>query len=312
MRKGMIFGAMLVAMGVAGAEAQQPTPRPAPRVEERPARVAAARGWLGMTLRTTDGEVTVVGEVMRSSPAARAGVQAGDTVTLWNGRRDVSTAIGDRPLEPGDTVRLRVRRGSQRELNLAVVAGSRPEALVLGRGDDGEDVVVIRPRELERSMRIFSDSMIVGMDSLFQSLQLRLRDSLGVHFREFERNELPRIREELREMERNLPRISGERLVFELGTRSVAGAEFAEINEGLAPHFGTDEGVLVLKVASGTPAARAGLRAGDVVIRVNDQPVAAIDELRRGVARAQTRDPRAVTLHVLRSGQRRELQMRWE
>src|SRR5687768_857049 len=105
MRNRMVFGAMLIAMGVAaGAEAQRPTPRPAPRVEERPTRVAVARGWLGLSLRPTEGEVSVVGEVMRGSPAARAGLQPGDTVTLWNGRRDVSTAIGERPLEPGDTV----------------------------------------------------------------------------------------------------------------------------------------------------------------------------------------------------------------
>jgi hypothetical protein len=209
-------------------------------------------------------------------------------------------------------VRVRVRRGSQRDRDVTIVASSRPETVIYSsRSDDGDDVVVIRPREIERPLRMFSDSMFVHMDSLFQHLQLRLRDSLGVHFREFERNQLPRIQDQLREMERSMS-ASGDRFVFELGTRSVAGAEFAEMNEGLSSYFGTDEGVVVLKVASGTPAARAGLQAGDVVVRVNDQAVSAISELRSAVARAQTRDSRAVTLQVIRRGQRRALEMRWE
>ena len=295
--RGRVLTAVLLVIGMAaGAEAQRATPE----------RVAVARGWLGVVFHTpSDAEVAVLDDVMRDSPAGRAGLQPGDTVTLWNGRRDVSTAIRERPLEPGDTVRIRVRRG-ERDLSLAIVAGSRPATMVYtGRGADGEELFVIRPGDIERRMRLFSDS-------LRQRLEPFLRDSLREGFFGLGREELALIEERMREMERTLPRLSGDRLVLELGTRSVAGAEFAEMNEGLSSYFGTDEGVVVLKVAEGTPAARAGLRAGDVVVRVNDQGISAIDELRRAVARAQTRAPRTVTLQVIRRGERRDLQMRGE
>ena len=314
MRKGVLIGAALLTMGVAvGAEAQRPTPRAEPRVETRPDRVVVARGWLGIVFRGAEGEVQVVRDVMRDSPAGRAGLQVGDTVLLWNGRRDVSTAMRERALEPGDTVRVRVRRGTERDRDLTIVAGRLPQTVVYsGQGADGEDLFVIRPRELQERMRVFSDSMRVRADSLHEKLELLWRDSLAMRYRDFERTELPRLEEQFREMQRSMPRLSGEGFVFELGTRSVAGAEFAPMNRGLAAYFGSDEGVLVINVASGTPAARAGLQAGDVVVRVNDQAVSAVDELRRAVARAQTRDPRTVTLQVLRRGERRDLQMRWE
>jgi S1-C subfamily serine protease len=43
----------------------------------------------------------------------------------------------------------------------------------------------------------------------------------------------------------------------------------------------TDSGVLVLSVESGSPAATAGLREGDIIVGLDDQPVINIDELHR-------------------------------
>jgi hypothetical protein len=85
-----------------------------------------------------------------------------------------------------------------------------------------------------------------------------------------------------------------------LGMRAVAGAELAPLNPGLSEYFGTTEGVLVLNAREGTPAARSGLRAGDVIVRVGDTAVRSISELRRAVDRAPAG---AVTLGVLRRGQ---------
>ena len=265
-------------------------------------RVAVARGWLGiMFLPSETGEALVVGDVSPNSPAARAGLQVGDTVTLWNGRRDVATASRERPLQAGDTVQLRVRRGRERERTLTIVASGRAETILSRRRSaDGDEVFEIRPDALARQMRIFSDSLVIRADSLHQRIQ-----------RDFERMAIPEFEAQIRRMEDAMGRWDGDAFVVSLGQRSVAGAEFAEVNEGLSSYFGTDDGVLVLKVAPETPAARAGLQAGDVVVRVDDQPVGAINELRRAVARAQTRDARSVKLQVLRKGQRRELEMRW-
>jgi hypothetical protein len=85
-----------------------------------------------------------------------------------------------------------------------------------------------------------------------------------------------------------------------LGMRAVAGAELAPLNEGLSEYFGATDGVLVLNAREGTPAARAGLRAGDVIVRVGDTTVRSITELRRTIDRAPAGP---IALGVLRRGQ---------
>lgn len=85
-----------------------------------------------------------------------------------------------------------------------------------------------------------------------------------------------------------------------VGLRAVAGAELAPLNPGLSEYFGTTDGVLVLNARNGTPAARAGLRAGDVIVRVGDVAVNSIPELRREIERSTGED---VVLRVVRRGQ---------
>jgi serine protease Do len=81
--------------------------------------------------------------------------------------------------------------------------------------------------------------------------------------------------------------------------RAVAGAELAPLNPALAEYFGATDGVLVLNAADRTPAERAGLRGGDVIIRANDTPIRSVTELRRAIEAARGED---VTLRVLRHG----------
>lgn len=85
-----------------------------------------------------------------------------------------------------------------------------------------------------------------------------------------------------------------------LGMRAIAGAELSELNEGLGEYFGTSSGVLVMNARAGTPAERAGLRAGDVIIQVNGDDVRNIAEMRRQIDAGRGRD---IQLRVLRRGQ---------
>jgi serine protease Do len=66
-------------------------------------------------------------------------------------------------------------------------------------------------------------------------------------------------------------------------TRSYLGISFADIEPELARQFGlpVKEGIIVGRVEAGSPAARAGLRPQDIVVRANDTAIASGGDLRR-------------------------------
>jgi C-terminal processing protease CtpA/Prc len=90
---------------------------------------------------------------------------------------------------------------------------------------------------------------------------------------------------------------------------ALAGAEFEHLNPGLAEYFGgVAEGVFVLRVAPGTPAATAGLQPGDIVETLNGERVETIAALRAGIAESSG----PLTLHVIRKGRPATLVLRKE
>jgi membrane-associated protease RseP (regulator of RpoE activity) len=327
------------------------------------------RGVLGIMTQSVEvrGEASrqrVVMQVVPESPAARAGVMAGDTIVRINGLAATSQVINS-PFEPGDTVVLRIRRDG-RERDITIVAAERSprfEAFTM-RGvltdsvirEVGERMAILRAHVDTVGMpsivleRLRGDSTIVlrfGNDTThfyrfgpgfegtieIDSLRRRFMHSDSV-FRRFHvdslRNQAWRLDERTRMLLDSLPgrpfgagdahvwfrqgdSISGmgPGEIFasgiSMGMRAVAGAELSELNPGLAGYFGTDAGVLVLNARDGTPAARAGLQGGDVIMQVEQTRVASIQQLRRAIARAQPGT--TVQLHVLRQGQTIELSL---
>jgi hypothetical protein len=103
---------------------------------------------------------------------------------------------------------------------------------------------------------------------------------------------------------------AGRPFFMELGRRAAAGAELAEMNEGLSRYFGNvRSGALVIDVAGDTPAARAGLEPGDVIVRAAGRDVNDPEDVRRALMRAENG---RVALEVLRQGRRRELTLEWD
>lgn len=68
-------------------------------------------------------------------------------------------------------------------------------------------------------------------------------------------------------------------------TRALAGAELEDLRPGMSG-YGRVEGVVVARVAPGSPAARIGLLPGDVIMAVNREPVRSVAELHRAVENA--------------------------
>jgi predicted metalloprotease with PDZ domain len=309
----------------------------AANAQERTTRIISVgkRGWLGIgydfTATSRDGKTTAtltVKDVIKDSPADRAGVKIGDQIVRIDGQPISEEFVAlSRRLEPGSTVQLRLASGG-RERDVTLVAAGWPsdEAMFFLRGDS-----------VNRALRIYLDSARAGMirmdsvfgDSLFRGRfftmpDIRLfrgpvMDSIFLHgwsrdstffkhgdaFQIFV-DSLPRSwgRAELpwRDIEMEFP---GFEMLTERGVGGVAGAEFTPINEGLASYFGTDRGLLVVRVGPQTPAARAGLVSGDVITRVNGQIVDEVNDFRRAVSRA---GDETLKVEILRKGKTRTLE----
>lgn len=292
----------------------------------------ARRGWLGFawTGGTQGADAAVVVEtVYPDSPADRAGLREQDVIVRVNRLRATGDIMRSLDVQRGDEVELRVRRGS-RDRTLTLTATQRPSVTVLSgraapsaprgiaRGTGrilsrGDNVIIINGDTL----RIDTDSLMMQVDSLQNRLRLFYVDSLGPRLRSLERElqgwnmkvwrdsafagdsaRWPGAREPL------IVRSSPGSFFFNVGERAVAGAEVTTLNPGLAEYFGTRNGVLVLRVASRTPAARAGLEEGDVITAVNGSTVRSIDQLRERIARSER-----ARLSVIRKRERLELRL---
>jgi serine protease Do len=71
-----------------------------------------------------------------------------------------------------------------------------------------------------------------------------------------------------------------------LGTRRRMGVAVLPLSDQLATYFGVKEGVLVSEVTNGTPAASAGIQAGDIITAVNGRSVMSSADLVREVREA--------------------------
>ncbi len=86
------------------------------------------------------------------------------------------------------------------------------------------------------------------------------------------------------------------------------GVQVQELDETLASALDfSGGGVLVARVRSGSPAARAGVRAGDVITQVGDGTVESRQDLAHRVRSHRTGD--VILLHVWRDGRERELEV---
>jgi len=348
-----VLAVLVSAPGTVGAQVPEPAVAPAP----------VGAGWLGINVRMTVGPERPEGEIRLSdvlpgSPAWEAGLRPGDAVVRVN---DLPVSV-DRfrsligRLQPGDPISLAVLRGGG-ELEVAVVAGSRPEPsrivavrlqeqldsvhsrLVRIMGDEPPSPTAPRVRNVYfaptiRVEEVGSDSIatrivLVGPSGDVTTRVVQTPDAIrreeltelpglvhaevrgapgsepvvkghGVFGREDQAVREARERAEWRAVEDARPLAP-----FVTGMSRVAGAELRELNPSLGSYFGAERGLLVTEIAEGTPAAEAGLRAGDVIVAAGGRSVTTLDELRDHLA-----GPGGRTLTLVRKGEERTVTLR--
>lgn len=197
-------------------------------------------------------EVRGVGvtEVMKDSPAEKAGLRKDDVILRFDGEsvtsvRKLTRLVGESSAD--QIVRLTISRGGA-EQEVTVTLTKRNFNGIL-RGQIGDDVL------------------------------------RGVQ------KDFPRI-----EMG-NLGNLGDGNFVFALGNRRI-GISTQTLSKQLADYFGvSDGGILITSVSENSPAAKAGLKAGDVITAIDGEKVSSPGDLTRALNKKDTGD---VSLTIVR------------
>lgn len=256
----------------------------------------------------------------------RTRLSAGDTLRLRvrrdGGERDVALVAAARPARQAFVERILRMEGDtlprMRVMQLDSVLRRMELDSMIHR--DMRNLVI---RIQGDSLRAVADSLLVRVDTLRRRFTIRNRagQPRTFSFPPVDSATLKRMVETASLLEERIAlgealsldggiRIADGRPFFlEVGRRALAGAELTPMNEGLARYFTAREGLLVTRVSPESPAGRAGLEAGDVVVRVGGQAVATVDELREAVRRARGG---RLPLEVMRGRRRQTVELTWD
>jgi serine protease Do len=215
-----------------------------------------------------------VTHVVDDSPAAEAGIREDDIIVEFDGntiRGPVALTKQIRAREAGDEVTIKVVRDGKAQ-EVGAVLGSRVMELVHVPQWDRE-----------------GDEWQVWQDNVREQVE-GLGRRLG------------------RSYSFSLPEGSREMSFGINWGRPKLGVQLVETTPELREHLGggEDEGVLVSMVLAGTPAARAGIAVGDLIISVDGDPVAAVDELR---AALDDKEGKTFVVQVIRDHRRLSLEV---
>lgn len=280
---------LLAAQAASSVEPDSATPQTATR--QLPA------GYLGITFTcrlksawSPDGlevihyQYPAVASVEPESPAARAGIERGDTILAYDGR-DVRNHVIllNKLLEPSTRLAVRLRRNGQvRDVDVSIARRPADFVDVSVEEPNAPDAVAVPPAAPAR----------------------RISDPLPPQ---------PTL------TPLTAPRSPGAPWWVLVGPGFSAngdlgafgGAHVAETSPDLRQALGVSNGLLVVAVDPGTPAAASALRAGDVILAAGRDPVTTPQQLARAVEHEMAGGTTAITLEVERQHRTRHITLRW-
>jgi len=219
-----------------------------------------------------DARGVAITQVIKDSPAEKAGLRKDDVIVRFEDDSVTSVRKLNRlvsEVAPDQTVKLRVSRGGG-EQEVAVTIGKRNQSInAMGdwQGLKGLD-------------------KIEGLDRL-KDFKLNMPPGANVW-----------------KWEGQGPGKDG--MIFAFGSHRRIGISTTQLTKQLAEYFGIGDstGVLVTSVIDDSPAAKAGLKAGDVITAIDGEKVEDAGDLAQGINKKKDGD---VTLTVIRNKNQRTL-----
>jgi len=213
-----------------------------------------------------------VRSVVKGSPAEKAGLRENDVILRFDGEAVTTTRKLNRLLgesAPEHTARLTIRRGGS-EQEISVTLGRREFGREFGGMIDG-DLLRRQAEEMSKNSEMW-------------------------------KRQGEEARRKMEEWQRKNP---GGVFTFFGGGRRV-GVSTNALGKQLADYFGVEHGALVTSVEADSPAARAGIKAGDIVTEIDGERVEDSGDLSRAINRKEEGE---VTLTVVRDRNRRTVRV---
>jgi serine protease Do len=215
----------------------------------------------------------VVETVLEGSPAQTGGLQVGDVILRFNGQEVGSSRMLTRlvnEVSPDHSARITVLRGgSERELNVTV--GKRP----IPKFEEG--------------------NFGFKLPDQFPNVQIPLIPPMP------QIEVMPRVGAIL-----PMPPFGHQDFTFHFGPSRQIGVSLTPLTKQLADHFGVTGGSLINDVRENSPAAKAGLKAGDIITEIDGKPVRGDRDLIRDMGEKKEGD---VTLTIVRNGNRQTVKV---
>jgi serine protease Do len=255
-----LLAAIVTAIASLSAQGAQVERQPRP---DRNVMLLDGRGsQLGVMVSDVDTKTTTGGvkidEVNEDSPAEKAGIKAGDVVVEYDGERVRSARQFTRLVQEtpeGRTVAIGLMRDGKKQTVNAVPEAGR---MTWNFGPEVDRAL----REAERGMRGFRFEVPAPY--------------FDFRFDERDRGVEPNNREP-RRFEYRLP---DEMMPFIGRSRGRLGVSVQSLTDDLEEYFGAKNGgALVSSVTRESAAAKAGIKAGDVIVSVNGRSVSDADDL---------------------------------
>jgi membrane-associated protease RseP (regulator of RpoE activity) len=223
---------------------------------------------MAKALQLGDQTGVLVNDVVDDSPAAKAGLEEGDLILEFNGvatpdPKALTKAV--RKTSPGDEVQVVVlREGKKKTLDVEV--GEREaDNVMFFSSEDGD------APDVEFFTKKGNKVMVMGKDG---------HTNVWTHGDDD---------------------FTFENVMF-FGDRGYLGVHLDDLGEQLGEYFDVKDGkgALVTEVVADSPAAKAGLKAGDVIVAVGDEAVASAGDVHE--AMSATEADQEVAIEVKRKG----------